>query len=33
MEGIDVIFNLLHRLEQKENELSMLKNRLRIYES
>lgn len=33
IEGIDVIFNLLQKLHQKENELNMLKNRLRIYEN
>ncbi len=32
IEGIDVIFNLLKKLEAKENELSSLKNRLRLYE-
>ena len=33
MEGIDVIFNLLQKLHQKEIELNTLKNRLRIYEN
>lgn len=33
MEGIDVIFNLLQKLDAKENELTYLKNKLRIYEN
>lgn len=32
IEGIDVIFNLLEKLDAKDNELNALKNRLRIYE-
>lgn len=33
IEGIDVIFNLLQKLNAKENELYLLRNRLSIYES
>jgi hypothetical protein len=33
MEGIDIILNLLHRLNQKENEISLLRNKLSIYEN
>ena len=33
MEGIDVIRHLLKKLETMQNEIAMLKNRLRIYES
>ena len=33
IEGIDVIFNLLKKLDAKENELISIKNRLRIYEN
>ena len=31
-EGIDVIFNLLQKLDNKESELQSLRNRLKIYE-
>lgn len=31
-EGIDVIFNLLQKIEHKENELRKLKSRLNLYE-
>ena len=31
-EGIEVILNLLERMEQKNDEVRQLKNRLRIYE-
>lgn len=33
IEGIDVIFNLLQKLNARENELYLLRNRLSIYES
>ena len=33
IEGIDVIFHLLQKLEEKEIELISLKNRLGIYEN
>lgn len=33
IEGIDVIFNLLQKLHEKEIELNVIKNRLRIYEN
>ncbi|MCC6582200.1 MAG: MerR family transcriptional regulator [Chitinophagales bacterium] len=33
IEGIDVIFHLLQKLEEKEIELIYLKNRLGIYEN
>ena len=33
MEGIDVIRHLLKKLETMQDEIVMLKNRLRIYES
>ncbi|MCB0704458.1 MAG: MerR family transcriptional regulator [Saprospiraceae bacterium] len=32
LEGIDVIFNLLEKERQLRNELTVLKNRLRLYE-
>lgn len=32
MEGIDVALNLLSKIEQLENELLDVKNRLRVYE-
>jgi len=32
MEGIDVIINLLKQIEQMQDEIQMLKNRLRLYE-
>ena len=31
-EGIDVIFNLLHKVDHLHQELNTLKNRLRLYE-
>lgn len=31
-EGIDVIFNLLHKVDCLHNEVNALKNRLRLYE-
>lgn len=31
-EGIDVVFNLLDRIENQNAELNRLKNRLRLYE-
>ena len=31
-EGIDVIFNLLERMEEMERELNRLRNRLQFYE-
>lgn len=33
IEGIDVVFNLLNKLETLQNELTIVKNRLNIYES
>jgi hypothetical protein len=33
MEGIDVVFNLLQKIDVLQNELTALKNRLRLYES
>tara|TARA_R110001583_G_scaffold17310_5_gene70160 strand:+ start:6642 stop:6938 length:297 start_codon:yes stop_codon:yes gene_type:complete len=33
IEGIDVAFNLLQKMEALQNELNILKNRLNIYES
>ena len=32
MEGIDVIFNLLQKVEELEKELNTVKNRLSLYE-
>jgi chaperone modulatory protein CbpM len=31
--GIDVVFNLLQKIDGLQNELTALKNRLRLYES
>ncbi|TKC00422.1 chaperone modulator CbpM [Pedobacter cryophilus] len=33
VEGIDVVFNLLERIQDLQNELMITKNRLRLYES
>jgi hypothetical protein len=33
LEGIDVVFNLLKKERELQNELIALKNRLRLYES
>lgn len=33
MEGIDVVFNLLQKLDTLQNEVTSLKNRLRLYEN
>jgi chaperone modulatory protein CbpM len=33
MEGIDVVFNLLQKIDALQNELVSVKNRLRLYES
>jgi chaperone modulatory protein CbpM len=33
IEGIDVVFNLLQKIEDLQNELATIKNRLRLYES
>lgn len=33
LEGIDVVFNLLEKEKQLKNELTILKNRLRLYEN
>lgn len=33
IEGIDVVFNLLQKIDLLQNELTTLKNRLRLYES
>jgi hypothetical protein len=32
MEGIDAIRHLLHKIESMQNEISALKNRLKLYE-
>lgn len=32
IEGIDVVFNLLEKIDDLQNELTAVKNRLRIYE-
>ncbi|MFV8326329.1 chaperone modulator CbpM [Flavobacterium sp. ZS1P14] len=33
IEGIDVVFNLLQKIEHLQNEIITIKNRLRLYES
>lgn len=33
IEGIDVVLNLLEKIENLQNELTAVKNRLRLYES
>ncbi|WP_426064664.1 chaperone modulator CbpM [Flavobacterium sp. DSP2-3-1] len=33
IEGIDIVFNLLQKIDALQNELTALKNRLRLYES
>ncbi|MDD2820982.1 MAG: chaperone modulator CbpM [Flavobacterium sp.] len=33
IEGIDVVFNLLQKIDALQNELIAVKNRLRLYES
>lgn len=33
IEGIDIAFNLLKKIDELENELISIKNRLRIYEN
>ena len=33
IEGIDVVFNLLNKVDGLQNELDLLKNRLRLYEN
>ena len=32
IEGIDVVFNLLHKMETLQNQVLILNNRLRLYE-
>ncbi len=32
-EGIDVVFNLLQKIERLQKDLNTTKNRLRLYES
>lgn len=32
-EGIDIIFNLLQKVQNLENDLNSIKNRLRLYEN
>lgn len=32
VEGIDVVFNLLEKIDKLQNELTSLRNRLRLYE-
>ena len=33
IEGIDIAFNLLQKIDELENELNTIKNRLKIYEN
>ena len=33
IEGIDIAFNLLQKIDELENELNIIKNRLKIYEN
>lgn len=33
IEGIDIVFNLLQKIDTLQNEMTALKNRLRLYES
>jgi hypothetical protein len=33
LEGIDIVFNLLEKERQLQNEVNSLKNRLRLYEN
>jgi hypothetical protein len=33
IEGIDIVFNLLQKLDELRNELNSVKNRLKIYEN
>jgi len=33
IEGIDIAFNLLQKIDELENELNSMKNRLRFYEN
>ena len=33
IEGIDVVFNLLQKMDSLQNEVTALKNRLRLYEN
>ncbi len=33
IEGIDIVFNLLQKLDELRNELKSVKNRLKLYES
>ena len=33
IEGIDVVLNLLQKMDTLQNEITLLKNRLRLYES
>ena len=33
IEGIDVVFNLLHKVDGLQNELDLVRNRLRLYEN
>ena len=33
LEGIDIVFNLLQKIDDLENELITIKNRLRFYEN
>ena len=33
MEGIDAVFNILKKMDELQNELTAVKNRLRLYEN
>ncbi len=33
IEGIDIVFNLLHKMDNLQSELNTLQNRLRLYEN
>ena len=33
IEGIDVVFNLLHKVDDLQSEINAVRNRLRLYES
>lgn len=33
IEGIDIVFNLLQKIENLQNELNAVRNRLRLYEN
>ena len=33
IEGIDVVFNLLHKVDDLQSEIDAVRNRLRLYEN